>query len=279
MTSGNLTTSFYNPEHQRTYPILLLLHVHVRNVRQFAWEKRSSSRGWPTSPFPFLAAWHPRQRRYSLLGGTTSQISRCASFAQHGCAHSQQIHHFRPMLHFISPPSMPLGILANDGILCWQARLHKSVVVPRSPSMDVLIHSKSTTSAPSAAESGVLPPDSVSLLDEEKSILAAIQKSLSLVEAEVFHQGPNCGSTHPNLIFPLPCCLAPLPTMVFSADRHDFTNQSSCPVHPAWTHSFTANPPLPPHPPLSQVFRHLLPFLFLMKKNLSWPPSKNPCLQ
>jgi hypothetical protein len=178
-------------------------------------------------------------------------------------------------LHF--PPSTLLDILANDGILCWQARLDKSVVVPHSPSMDALIHSKSTTSVPYAAESGVSPPDSV--LDEEKSILAAIQKSLSSVEAEVFHQGPNCGSTHPNLIFPLPCRLAPLPTMVFSAGRHDFTNQLSCPVNPAWTRSFTANPLLPPHLPLSQVLRHLLLFLFLTKKNLSWPPSKNPCLQ
>ena len=64
---------------------------HVWNIRQFAWQKRSSSRGCPTST-PFLAAWHPCQRRYSLLGGTTSQIGRRASFAQHGRAHSQQIH-------------------------------------------------------------------------------------------------------------------------------------------------------------------------------------------
>jgi hypothetical protein len=134
-------------------------------------------------------------------------------------------------LHF--PPSTPLGTLANDGILCWQAWLHKSVVVPRSPSMDELIHSKSTTSAPYAAESGVSPPDSVSLLDEEKSILAAIQKSLSSAEAEVFHQGPNGGSTHPNLILSFSRRLASLPTMVFSAGRHDFTNQSSRPIHPA----------------------------------------------
>jgi hypothetical protein len=82
-----------------------------------------------------------------------------------------------------------------------------------------------------------------------------------------------------NLTFPLPRSLASLPTMVFSAGRHDFTNQSSCPIHPAWMRSFTANTPLLPHPPLSQVFCHLLQFLFLAKKNLSSPLSKNPCLQ
>jgi hypothetical protein len=91
-------------------------------------------------------------------------------------------------------PSLPLGILTDDGILCWEERLHKSVIVPLSPSMDALIHSKSTASAPSAAESGVSPPVSVPLLDEEKTILAAIQKSLSSAKAEVFHQGPS--STH-----------------------------------------------------------------------------------
>jgi hypothetical protein len=62
--------------------------------------------------------------------------------------------------------------------------------------MDALIHSKSTNSAPSAAESGVSPPASVSLLGKEKSILAAVQKSLSSAKAEVFHQGPNGCSTH-----------------------------------------------------------------------------------
>jgi hypothetical protein len=92
-------------------------------------------------------------------------------------------------------PGTP-GILANDGILCWEARLHKSVVVPHSPSMDALIHSKSTTSTPSTAETGVLPSASVSLLDEENSILAAVQKSLSSVKTEVFHQGLNGGGTH-----------------------------------------------------------------------------------
>ena len=99
-------------------------------------------------------------------------------------------------IHPLSTPSSPLGILANDGILCWEARLHKSIVVPRSPSMDALrIHSKSTTTA---ADPGVSPPVSVPLLDEEKPILAAIQNSLSSVKAEVFCQGPNGGGTHLN---------------------------------------------------------------------------------
>jgi hypothetical protein len=93
-------------------------------------------------------------------------------------------------------PSSLLGILTSDSILCWEARLHKSVVVPCSPSMDALIHSKSTTSAPSAADPGVSPHTSVSPFDEEKSILAAVQKSLSSAKAEAFHQGPNGGGTH-----------------------------------------------------------------------------------
>jgi hypothetical protein len=93
-------------------------------------------------------------------------------------------------------PSSLLGILVSDSILCWEARLHKSVAMPCSPSMDVLIHSKSTTSAPSAADPGVSPHASVSPLDEEKSILAAVQKSLSSAKAEAFHQGPNGGGTH-----------------------------------------------------------------------------------
>ena len=45
--------------------------------------------------FPFLAAWHPCQRRYSLLGGTTSQISCCPPFTQYGRAHSKQIPPYR----------------------------------------------------------------------------------------------------------------------------------------------------------------------------------------
>jgi hypothetical protein len=82
--------------------------------------------------------------------------------------------------------------------------------------MDVLIHSKSTTSTPSTAETGVSPPASVPLLDEEKSILATIQKSLSSAKAEVFHQGSNGSSTHLDFLAMLtgldddtPICILP----------------------------------------------------------------------
>ena len=65
--------------------------------------------------------------------------------------------------------------------------------------MDALIHSKSTTSAPSAAETGVPPPALASFLDEEKAIIAAVHKSLSSAKAEAVHQGPNGSSTRHEL--------------------------------------------------------------------------------
>jgi hypothetical protein len=44
--------------------------------------------------------------------------------------------------------------------------------------MDAHIHSKSTTSASSTADTGFLPPALASLLDEEQSIIATMQCSL-----------------------------------------------------------------------------------------------------
>jgi hypothetical protein len=69
----------------------------------------------------------------------------------------------------LCPSSSPLGILANDGVLHWEARLQHSVVTPCSrPSMDALLHSKSNPFTPLFASftagTGVPPPVLATLL-------------------------------------------------------------------------------------------------------------------
>jgi hypothetical protein len=69
----------------------------------------------------------------------------------------------------LCPSSSPLGILANDGVLCWEAQLQHSVVTPCSqPSMDALLHSKSNPLTPLFASftagTGVPPPALATLL-------------------------------------------------------------------------------------------------------------------
>jgi hypothetical protein len=77
--------------------------------------------------------------------------------------------------------STPLGILVEDGVLCWEARLHRSVAVPASPHIPM--------------PNGTRVPDGSldSSTFNEESLLYAINKTLASAktEATLDGEGPN----------------------------------------------------------------------------------------